>query len=81
MASVSKLCNQAPRLEFVTENYVSYFSTNTYVVGTQKTRLNETVLFSTQNKCLTLSLPNFWGNILLSAKYILGNVTLEGQAV
>ena len=27
----------------------SYFSTKTYVVGTQKNRLNETVLLSTQN--------------------------------
>ena len=27
----------------------SYFSTETYVVGTQKNRLNETVLLSTQN--------------------------------
>ena len=26
-----------------------YFSTKTYVVGTQKNRLNETVLLSTQN--------------------------------
>ena len=33
------------------------------------------------HKGLTLSLPNFWGNVLLSAKYILGNVTTEGQAV
>ena len=30
----------------------SYFSTKTYVVGTQKNRLNETVLLSTQNICL-----------------------------
>ena len=30
---------------------VSYFSTKTYVVGTQKNRLNETVLLSTQNIC------------------------------
>ena len=36
----------------LTENYFSYFSTKTYVVGTQKNRLNETVLMSTQNKCL-----------------------------
>ena len=27
------------------------FSTKTYVVGTQKNRLNETNLLSTQNKC------------------------------
>ena len=29
-----------------------YFSTKTYVVGTQKNRLNETVLLSTHNLCL-----------------------------
>ena len=29
----------------------SYFSTKTYVVGTQKNRLNEMVLMSTQNIC------------------------------
>ena len=29
----------------------SYFSTKTYVVGTQKNRLNETVLLSPQNIC------------------------------
>ena len=30
----------------------SYFSTKTYVVGTQENRLNETVLLSTQKTCL-----------------------------
>ena len=30
----------------------SSFLTQTYVVGTQKNRLNETVLLSTQNTCL-----------------------------
>ena len=33
------------------KNNFSYFSTKTYVVGTQKNRLNETVLLSTQNIC------------------------------
>ena len=33
------------------ENY-SYFSTKTYVVGTQKNHLDETVLLNTQNTCL-----------------------------
>ena len=33
-------------------NSFSYFSTKTYVVGTQNNRLNETDLLSTQNKCL-----------------------------
>ena len=32
----------------VTEKYFPYFSTATYVVGTQKNRLNEMVLLSTQ---------------------------------
>ena len=32
----------------VTENYFSYFSTKTYAVGTQKKRLDEMVLLSTQ---------------------------------
>ena len=36
----------------IQENYFSYYSTKTYVVGTQKNRLNETVLLSTQNTCL-----------------------------
>ena len=31
--------------------YFSYFLTKTYVVGTQKNRLNKTVLLSTQNIC------------------------------
>ena len=34
------------------KNYFSYFLTKTYVVGTQKNRLNETVFMSTQNTCL-----------------------------
>ena len=33
------------------EKYFSCFSNKTYVVGTQKNRLNETVLLSTQNIC------------------------------
>ena len=41
-----------PPDECVTENYFSYFSTKTYVVGTQKNGLNKTVLLSTQNICL-----------------------------
>ena len=40
------------RFECVFENKFSYFLTKTYVVGTQKNRLNETVLLSTQNTCL-----------------------------
>ena len=36
--------------EFGIKNNFSYYSTKTYVVGTQKYRLNETVLLSIQNK-------------------------------
>ena len=43
---------QASRLVCVFENYFLYFSSKTYVVGTQKNRLKETVLLSTQNTCL-----------------------------
>ena len=32
--------------------FLFYFSTKTYADGTQKNRLNETVLLSTQNPCL-----------------------------
>ena len=47
--------NQGHRLEWVLENHFSYFSTKTYIVGTQNNRLNEKVLLSTQNTCL-----NWW---------------------
>ena len=36
----------------VFENYFSYFSMKTDIVCTQKNRLNEMVLLSTQNTCL-----------------------------
>ena len=42
---------QAPRKDCVNENYFSYFSTKTSVVGIQKNRLDETVLLSTKNTC------------------------------
>ena len=35
--------------EYVSEKLFSYFSTETYVVGTQTNRLIETVLLSTEN--------------------------------
>ena len=37
--------------EWVPKNDFSYFSTKTHIVGTQKNRLNETILLSTQNIC------------------------------
>ena len=49
LCSVSFPCRilgwQVSRLMCVSENYFSYFSTKTYVVGTQKNHLNETLLF------------------------------------
>ena len=44
-----------PQIRVLTWKLFSYFSTKTYDVGTQKNRLNETVLLSTQNTCL-----NWW---------------------
>ena len=52
--------------------------------GCEKKKINVIVLalrLGGVTLSLTLSLPNFWGNILLSAKYILGKVTTEGLAV
>ena len=43
--------NAELKLRVRNENLCSYFSTKTYVVGTQKNPLNETVLLSTQNIC------------------------------
>ena len=43
--------NAELKLRVGNENLCSYFSTKTYVVGTQKNRLNETVLLSTQSLC------------------------------
>ena len=45
--------SQPPDKSAVLEIYFSYFGTKTYVVGTQKNRLNETVLSSTKNTCLS----------------------------
>ena len=38
-------------IKSITKKYFSYFSTKTFVVGTQKKRLRMTVLLSTQNIC------------------------------
>ena len=40
-----------PLVKSAYQIFFSYFSTKTYVVGTQKSGLNETVLLSTQNIC------------------------------
>ena len=51
------------------ENYFSYFSMKTYVVGTQKNRHNETVLLSTQKHMLKLIGKEI--NAILGAQAIL----------
>ena len=52
----------------VMKNYFSYFSTKTYVVGTQKNRLNETVLLRNQNICFNLWVRK---NAILRSSYFL----------
>ena len=47
-----------------------YFSIKTYVVGTQKNRLNETVLLSTQNKCLNRWVKNNYNYTLKKIPYL-----------
>ena len=47
MASYSYAIRSSSRL--LMENYFSYFSTKTYVMGTPKNRLSETVLLSAQD--------------------------------
>ena len=49
---VLALGSHSSRKECVIKILFSNFSTKTYVVGTQKNGLNETVLLSTQNICL-----------------------------
>ena len=39
------------KLRVCSQTLIYFFSTKAYVVGTQKNRLNETVLMSTQNTC------------------------------
>ena len=41
----------APRLVVRNQKHIFKYSTQTYVVGTQKSRPDETVLWSTQNMC------------------------------
>ena len=41
--------NTIPQDKSVLRKFTSYFTTKTYIVGTQKNRLNETVLLIIQN--------------------------------
>ena len=43
---------KASQLEYVFENYFTYLSIKTHVVGTQKKVSNEMVLLRTRNACL-----------------------------
>ena len=45
----NKIADQDFSEECQTEKSLSYFSTKTYIVGTQKNCLNEAVLLSTEN--------------------------------
>ena len=56
----------------VTENDFPYFSAKTYVVGTQKNRLDERVILSIQNTCLNSWIKN---NRNLTLKCFLITVT------
>ena len=51
-AAVACRYNTGLQIIVLTRKFFSYFSTKTYVVGTQKNRLDEKVLLSTQNICL-----------------------------
>ena len=59
LVQVRYVKNQASRKKCAIENVFSYFFIKTYVVGTQKNRLDETVILSTQNKCLNLGIRNY----------------------
>ena len=51
--ATKKDVNTSPQINVRTlKSFFFYFSTKTYVVGTQKNRLNETVLLIAQNICL-----------------------------
>ena len=56
----------------VTKLQFSYFSTKTHVVGTQKNRLNETVLLSTQSICLNLWIKKYF--LFYNHKFCLSKV-------
>ena len=45
------ICDSSRPLVKSVSQFIFYFSTKTYVVGSQKNGLNETVLLSTQNIC------------------------------
>ena len=62
---------------------ISYFSTKAYVVGTQKNRLNETVLFSSSNICLNLWVRKYLQfyavNLCLSKPMVVFAISLNNR--
>ena len=48
---IGKVVVARPPYDCVLVKYYIYFSSKTYVVGSQKNRLNETVLLMTPNTC------------------------------
>ena len=58
-ARFKELCHAGLQIRVRTRKSFSYFSTKTYVEGTQKNRLVNTVLLSTQNTCLNLCEDNY----------------------
>ena len=55
LTSLSEDGPKSSRLECIIKHQFSYFSTETYVVGTQKNRLDEMVLLSTQSYMFILA--------------------------
>ena len=72
-----------PQIRLCNWKLFSYFSTKTYVEGTQKNRLNETVLFSIQTICLNWWVRKviaiFHWNFLLNWPYAFTHVRIRSQ--
>ena len=62
--------HQAFSEERVPKKYFSYFSTKTYVVGTQKNHLNEMVLLRIQTYVQTDGLENIYNFTLKNFVYL-----------
>ena len=63
-------CIKGFSYDCVLSNTLSYFSTKTYVVGTQKNRRNETVLLSTKLKVKSDDLENIYNFKLKKCVYL-----------
>ena len=63
--------HSGPEIRVCNWKLFSYFSTKTYVVGTQNNCLNETVLLSTQNICLDCWVRKYIIITILRSKLLL----------